>query len=62
MIANFYKTQYGNYRNPVLLVTRNIGHIPSAKTVVIYNGQKFLVDKLEFNLDKCEYNIYMARL
>lgn len=62
MIANFYKTQYGNYRNSVLLVTRNIKHIPSVKTVVIYNDQKFLVDKLEFNLDKCEYNIYMARL
>lgn len=62
MIANFYKTQYGNYRNSVLLVTRNIERIPSVKTVVIYNDQKFLVDKLEFNLDKCEYNIYMARL
>lgn len=62
MIANFYKTQYGNYRNSVLLVTRNIEHILSVKTVVIYNDQKFLVDKLEFNLDKCEYNIYMARL
>lgn len=62
MTANFYKTQYGNYRNSVLLVTRNIGHIPSAKTAVIYNGQKFCVDRLEFDLDKCEYNIYMARL
>lgn len=62
MIANFYKMQYGNYRNSVLLVTRNIEHIPSVKTVVIYNGQKFCVDRLEFNLDKCECNIYMARL
>ena len=62
MIENSYKTQYGIYWNSVLLVTRNIEHIPSAKTVVIYNGQKFCVDKLEFNLDKCEYNIYMARL
>ena len=62
MIANFYKMQYGNYRYSVLLVTRNIEHIPSVKTVVIYDGQKFYVDKLEFNLDKCEYNIYMARL
>lgn len=62
MIANFYKMQYGNYRNSVLLVTRNIEHIPSVKTVVIYNGQMFCVDRLEFNLDKCEYNIYMARL
>lgn len=62
MIANFYKVQYGNYRNSVLLVTRNIEHIPSVKTGVIYNGQKFCVDKLEFNLDNCEYNIYMARL
>lgn len=62
MIANFYKTQYGNYRNSVLLVIRNIEYIPSVKTVVIYNDQKFCVDKLEFNLDKGEYNIYMARL
>lgn len=62
MIANFYKTQYGNYHNSVLLVTRSTEHIPSVKTVVIYNGQKFCVDKLEFDLDNCEYNIYMARL
>lgn len=62
MIANFYKIQYRNYRNSVLLVTRNIEHIPSVKMVVICNGQKLYVDRLEFNLDKCEYNIYMARL
>lgn len=62
MTANFYKTRYGNYRNSVLLVTRSIEHIPSVKTVVIYDGQKFCVGKLEFNLDKCEYNIYMVRL
>lgn len=30
--------------------------------VVIYNGQKFCVDRLEFNLDKCEYNIYIVRV
>lgn len=59
MITNFYKMQYGN---SVLLVTRSIEHIPSVKTVVIHNGQKFCVGKLEFNLDKCKYNIYMARL
>ena len=62
MIANFYKMQYGNYRNSELLVTKNIEHIPSVKTIVIHNGQMFCVDRLEFNLDKCEYNIYMARL
>lgn len=62
MIANFYKIQYGSYRNSALLVTRNIEHIPSVKTVVIYDGQKFYVDRLEFDLDNCEYNIYMARL
>lgn len=62
MIANFYRMQYGNYRNSVFLATRNIERIPSAKTVVICNGQKFCVDRLEFNLDKSEYNIYMVRL
>lgn len=62
MIANFYKTARGDYRNSVLLVTKNIEYIPSAKTIVTYCGQKFCVDKLEFNLDKCEYNIYMVRL
>lgn len=43
MIANFYKMQYGNYRNSVLLVTRNIEHIPSVKTVVIYIMAKSFV-------------------
>lgn len=61
MIANFYKMQYGNYRNSVLLVTRNIEHIPSVKTVVIYNGQKFCVDR--WNLIWISVSIiYMARL
>ena len=47
---------------PCSLLQKNIEHIPSVKTIVIHNGQMFCVDRLEFNLDKCEYNIYMARL
>lgn len=61
MIAHFYKV-YGNYRNSMLLITRNIEYILPVKTVVMYNGQKFYVDKLEFDLDNCEYNIYIVRI
>lgn len=59
MTAYFYKTAGGN---SVLLTTRNIEYVPPTKTVVIYRGQKFCVDKLEFDLDNYVYNIYMSRV
>lgn len=64
MIINFYKmTRSGNLHSPTLLVSRNIECIPPLiKTVIIYNGQKFCIDRLEFDLNKCEYNAYMIRL
>lgn len=62
MIANFYKTQYGNYRNSVLLVTRNIEHIPQKGNLIVFSGQLFVIDKICFDIDKCEYNLYIVRV
>lgn len=61
MIANFYKMKYGNYRNCELLVSRNIEHIPNDSMFVEYSGQHFKIDRVYFNVDKCEYDIYMVR-
>lgn len=62
MTVNFYKMQYGNYRNSVFLVTRNIEYVPNDSMFVEYNGQHFKISRVFFNMDKCEYNIYMARV
>lgn len=62
MIVNFYKMKYGNYRNCELLATRNIEYAPNDSMFVEYNGQHFQISRVFFNIDKCEYNIYMARV
>lgn len=61
MIANFYKMNCGNYRNCELLMTRNIEHVPNNSMFVKYNGQHFKIDRVYFNVDKCEYDIYIVR-
>lgn len=61
MIANFYKTKYGNYRNAELLISKNVEHIPDSSMFIEYKGQHFKVDRVYFNIDKCEYDIYMIR-
>lgn len=61
MIANFYYTKNSVYRNAKFLVSKNILNIPSKGTLITYSGQKFIVDKVHLDLDKCEYNIYIER-
>lgn len=62
MIVNFYKMKYGNYHNCELLVTRNIDYVPNDSMFVEYSGQHFKVDRVFFNADTCEYDVYIARV
>lgn len=64
MIANFYKRKYpGDYNKARfdLLASKNIEHIPALKTIVTMNGQLFSIDRIYFNLENCEYDIFMVR-
>lgn len=64
MVVNFYKKEYLEDYSKVkidLLASRNIEHIPALNTIVIANGQFLRVDIIRFNLEKCEYDIYMVK-
>ena len=61
MIVNFYrKTGVGPHDNK-LVASKNINCIPQKGIHVKFSGQCFYVDRIEFNIDLCEYNIYMIR-
>lgn len=62
MIANFYKrTRTNNNLKTVLLISKNIEYIPHIKSIVLISGQEFCIYKIELDVDKCEYNIYLSR-
>ena len=61
MIANFYKKNGIGARNCKLIFTKNIDYIPQKGTSVIFSGQLFTVDRIYFDVDKCEYNLYIIR-
>lgn len=62
MIANFYKKNGIEVRNYKLIASKNIDCIPQKGNFIVFSGQLFMVDRIYFDLDNCEYNIYMARL
>lgn len=62
MITKFYKTPGNNIKNVTLLTTKNIDYIPSKGTFVWFSGQKFIVDEVHFNVDLCEYSLYLYRV
>lgn len=63
MIANFYKKngiEVHNYKK--LIASKNIDCIPQKGNLIVFSGQLFVIDRICFNLDKCEYNIYIVRV
>lgn len=62
MIVNFYKAKYGSYRNCELLISKNVEHVPNNSMFIDYKGQHFKIDRVYFNVDKCEYDIYISRV
>lgn len=62
MIAHFYKTPGNNAKNVTLLTTKNIACVPNKGTFIWFSGQKFIVDEIHFNVDLCEYSLYLYRV
>ena len=62
MIANFYKKNGTETRNYRLITSKNIDCIPQKGNLVMFSGQLFTVDKACFNIDNCEYSIYITRV
>lgn len=61
MIANFYKITDSIKVKP-LLASKNISCIPKKGEYVMLSGQCFRVFKVIFDIDKCEYNLYLMRV
>ena len=61
MIANFYKKNGIEARNYKLIASKNIDCIPQKGTSIMFSGQLFTVDRIYFDVDKCEYNLYIIR-
>ena len=63
MIVNFYKMRYHNtIRDAELLTSKNISCIPRKETHIKFSGQRFIIDSVYFDINSCEYNIYMIRV
>ena len=61
MIANFYKKNGTETRNYRLITSKNIDCIPQKGTFIMFSGQLFTVYRIYFDVDKCEYNLYITR-
>lgn len=61
MIANFYKKNGIGARNYELIAFKSIDCIPQKGTFIMFSGQLFTVDRICFNVDKCEYDLYIIR-
>ena len=62
MIANFYKKNGIEARNYKLIASKNIDCIPQKGNLIAFSGQLFVIDKICFDIDKCEYNLYIVRV
>lgn len=61
MIANFYKIT-NDLKTKILLTSKNIECVPHRRDPVLFHGQYFRVFKVVFDIETCEYNIYLSRL
>lgn len=61
MIANFYKKNGIKACNYKLIASKNIDCIPQKGTFIMFYGRLFAVDRIYFDVDKCEYNLYIIR-
>ena len=61
MVANFYKKNGIEARNYKLIASKNIDCIPKKGNLIMFSGQLFTVDRIYFDVDKCEYNLYIIR-
>ena len=67
MIANFYRDVFAFFSNSnkkvtkILITSKNLDILPQKGTVVMYQGQKFVVVEILLNLDSCTYDIKLQR-
>lgn len=64
MIVNFYKkvgVEWHRNHSYKLIASKNIGCIPQKGTFITLSGQLFTIDRVCFDIDKCEYNLYIVR-
>lgn len=61
MIVHFYRINHGDTRHKKLIASKNITFVPQRGCAVEMSGQKFVVDKVSFDLDICEYSVYIVR-
>ena len=57
----FYKTVGDGFRDGELLATRNIETLPRKHDLVEYNGQRFRVLRVVFDLTDTLYKIFLIR-
>lgn len=60
-MANFYKTSSSDTKNATLIAWKNIDYIPAKGTFIWISGQRFRVYEVHFNMDNCEYSLYLHR-
>lgn len=49
-------------KTKILLASKNIECVPHRRDPVLFQGQYFRVFKIVFDIETCEYNIYLSRL
>lgn len=63
MIVNFYKQLMGeSIKEATLVCSKNIECVPVIDTYMRYSNQYFKVIKIIFDINTCEYDLYMARV
>jgi hypothetical protein len=64
MIANFYKRvsfEDNTVNSYKLFASKNIDCIPPIGTMITFSGQSFVVHDVVFDIDTCEYSLYLKR-
>lgn len=63
MIVNFYKKVGANkQRKYVPITTKNIECVPQKEMIIRFLGQFFVVERVCFDVDICEYHVYTKRI
>lgn len=59
MITHFYKKTNNGYH---YVIQKNLEVIPRIGEKVVHSNQLFIVKNVEYNIDLCEYTVYLHRV
>lgn len=62
MITHFYKVPRKDYSKPIFVCTKNVDIIPAKGTYIDCEDNRYRVDNILFDLEKCEYRIIMVQI